>query len=344
MGGLAARLGLLVLGFVMALLLAEVVLRATGLAPEVAYIEKWRMRLNSNPKIGFEPIPNLDSSDASLQFFGYRGLSNSLGFRDRDHPVAKLPGRKRILVLGDSVTAGLWIEKDEDVLPAVLERNLVSAGRAIDVLNFGVLGYNTQQEVETLREKGLRFDPELVVLAYCLNDRWRDDGGLYFQLLEEEKKGDRIDVARAGPWVANSALFRFGRFRVLPALRASQADEEPRDPERYGADTVDASFATLSELARQRGFEVLVVAFPDLRSIEAREPEYPFEPEHRQTARLAREHGFLYLDLLPAMRACKESQPDQLLSFDRFHPRPLGYRCAADAIGELVMREIWPGD
>ena len=342
MRALTTRLGLLALGLAAALLLAEGVLRVTGLAPEVAYVEKWRMRLSGNPKIGFEPIPNLDSTDASIQFFGYRGLSNSLGFRDREHPVEKPPGRKRIVVLGDSLTAGLWVEKDEDVFPAVLERNLAAAGRAIDVLNFGVLGYNTQQEVETLREKGLRYGPELVVLAYCLNDRWRDDGGLYLHLLDEEKKSGRLNVARVGPWLAYSALFRFSRFRVLPALRASQAGEKERDLEHYGADTVDASFATLSELARQQGFEVLVVTFPDLRSIEARESEYPFGSEHRQTAQLARDNGFRHLDLLPAMRACKEAQPDELIAFDSLHPRPLGYRCAADAISELVLRDVWP--
>ena len=59
-----------------------------------------------------------------------------------------------------------------------------------EVLNFGVSGYNTQQEVETLREKGLRYSPDLVVLAVCVNDALSHAGGILMFLGQEQAKSN----------------------------------------------------------------------------------------------------------------------------------------------------------
>jgi hypothetical protein len=98
---------LVIVGLLLGLAVGEIGIRIADVAPEIVYIEKFRMRLSPNPKIGFEPIPHLDSSEASVKLFGYRGLSNSMGFRDYEHEIKKASGAKRIIVIGDSVTAGL---------------------------------------------------------------------------------------------------------------------------------------------------------------------------------------------------------------------------------------------
>ena len=69
-----ARLLSLAAGLVVALALAELLVRALGLAPEVAFLEAGRFRLSDNPRIGYEPIAT--------------GSTNSLGFRDREREVA----------------------------------------------------------------------------------------------------------------------------------------------------------------------------------------------------------------------------------------------------------------
>jgi hypothetical protein len=191
-----------------------------------------------------------------------------------------------------------------------------------------------------LKEKGLRYDPDLVILAYCLNDRWQDDGGVYFHLLQESKQHEEVQHHSVPAVIRSSALFRFMRYRVLPSFGYTLPEPEKRDPKVFKADTVDEYFGVLEGVSRKYGFQVLVVVFPELAGIDKGETEYPSIEEHLRTQQLAEGHGFEFLDLLAAMRECKEANPRQLVAFDRFHPRPLGHDCAAQAIAEMV-EQIW---
>ena len=94
---------------------------------------------------------------------------NSDGFRDREHIKVKPENTFRIALLGDSFTEALQVPLDQD-LAAVIERELSSctalAGRKPEVINFGVTGYGTDQELITLREKVWDYSPDIVVLDF----------------------------------------------------------------------------------------------------------------------------------------------------------------------------------
>jgi hypothetical protein len=93
---------------------------------------------------------------------------NERGLRDRSHDYEPAPGLFRIVVLGDSFMEAYQVEL-EDSLPERLERAL--ADRELEVVNLGVGGYGTAQQLLQLREEGLRYRPDLVVLAfYAGND------------------------------------------------------------------------------------------------------------------------------------------------------------------------------
>lgn len=94
---------------------------------------------------------------------------NSAGFRDREFPVEKTAGVKRILFLGDSIVYGQDIPH-EDTIPKQLEKKLNAAGHKAEVLNFGVVGYETRQELIRLKTLGLQYKPDVVILGYTLND------------------------------------------------------------------------------------------------------------------------------------------------------------------------------
>ena len=43
-------------------------------------------------------------------------------------------------------------------------------GKRYEVLNFGVVGYTTKQEIEKSKTSGLKFSPDIVMIAYFNND------------------------------------------------------------------------------------------------------------------------------------------------------------------------------
>ena len=61
------------------------------------------------------------------------------GFAQPVAPPAASPGRPAILVLGDSLTAGLGVEPEE-AYPALLQKKIDAAGLDFAVINGGVSG------------------------------------------------------------------------------------------------------------------------------------------------------------------------------------------------------------
>jgi lysophospholipase L1-like esterase len=358
---MAKKLALVLAGVLVALLAAELLVRAAGAAPKVYAIRKGRFQLSHNPKIGYEPVP-LVYTGRELSFYDYLGASNSLGFRDREHAVAKPAGVYRIVVLG-SIAAGLHVERNEDVFPPILERLLVQDGLRAEVINLAVSGYNTQQEVEMLREKGLQYHPDLVVVAYTMSSREHLDGDILKTLLEAEQRQGGVSSARVSSWLVKSALYRFVRFRALAAKRPRPASSAPVAPaaataettsapdtagpaasgtaasptqhylDLVSADTVAPYFGVLRDLARQHHFQVLIAVFPRfVRTFSS----YNFGRQHQFVADLAKANGFALVDLLVPFSDCRRASAEPISS-DNFHPSPYGHRCAAAAIARAMM-------
>lgn len=257
---LLVRLLPVLLSTVLGLAGAEAVVRLSGTAPEVSPVRRGRFQLSDNPRLVFEPVPGMtvphrEEGGVEL-FYEYPGTANRLGYRDRNHPVDKPPGTTRIVVLGDSIAAGWGIDETGNAFPALVEAALQEDGggdpeaeREMEVLNFAVTGYNTAQEVETLASRALPYDPDLVLLAYCLNDRRPPDPRLVEALREVA-----VEPGAVAPWemdlglrrlLFESALYRLLRFRLLDpgsdavrraegAAEAGAAGTGPVDPAEPG--------------------------------------------------------------------------------------------------------------
>ena len=94
---------------------------------------------------------------------------NSLGYRGPERPRAKPAGWRRILFVGDSVTYGQGVKADE-ALPSALERVLTERGEHIEVLNFGVPGYNLEEYVDQYRLFASNWQHDLVLVGLVSND------------------------------------------------------------------------------------------------------------------------------------------------------------------------------
>lgn len=311
------------LGLAGGLAAAEALVRLAGLAPEVVLVREGRFQLSANPELGYEPVPGVDYDGKLDGFHDFVGRSNSLGFRDRERTVAKEPGVFRILVLGDSVAAGQGVRDPETIFPARLEAGLRQAGLAAEVLNFAVTGYDTRQEVALLADRGLAFAPDLVLLAYCLNDVRQDDGGILAGLRASNPQGASLAADRINPYFAWSALYRMAWARRTAPEQASQDRE----------DAVAAAFDALGGLGTEHAFRVLVVVFPRFGGLLG---EYRFSDQHRLPETAARRNGFAYFELLPAFRACRLTAESRLAR-DRYHPTAAGHACAAEAVRDFIV-------
>ena len=113
---------------------------------------------------------------------------NSFGLRDREYPVKKGDNVFRILALGDSFTEGHGVAIEQTfvkILEEKLNESFVDDVK-YEVIIAGIGGYSPILEYLFLSDKGLRFNPDLVVLFYDFNDL-KDDRDLEITTVFDEK-------------------------------------------------------------------------------------------------------------------------------------------------------------
>ena len=122
---------------------------APALAPHVySPVYGWRLRPGWHGR-------TRDGRTVSLNRAGFRGAGAGEG----------APGRRRVLLLGDSLTFGTGVE-DSETFAAQLAR----LAPAIEPLNLGVSGYGTDQELLLLEREGLPMAPAVVVVDVCVGN------------------------------------------------------------------------------------------------------------------------------------------------------------------------------
>jgi lysophospholipase L1-like esterase len=92
--------------------------------------------------------------------FTHEIRTNSHGYRDTEHTPARPPGKRRIVLLGDSFAMGWGVERQQ-MFSSLLERLVPD----LEVINLGVAGYGTDQEVLTYESEGSRYETDWVLLA-----------------------------------------------------------------------------------------------------------------------------------------------------------------------------------
>ena len=81
--------------------------------------------------------------------------------------------RRRIALLGDSIAFGYGADQSRTAhawMERILDRHLVGAGPPVEVMGFGVTGYNLLQSARMLERRGTDFDFDAAVVFYCMND------------------------------------------------------------------------------------------------------------------------------------------------------------------------------
>jgi hypothetical protein len=143
---------------------------ARSAAPPTAAGWFWRV---PDPNTGWSLQPNAQGRSFSRMYeYDVDVYINSLGLRaDESIGYEKGDDVYRIIVLGDSYIEAMQVELAES-LPQQLGR-LYSAqtDKQVEVLNAGTGGWGTDQQLLWLREEGVKYSPDLILLAvYPAND------------------------------------------------------------------------------------------------------------------------------------------------------------------------------
>jgi len=278
--------------------------------------------------------------------------TNRQGFRGPEIPTSK--NKFRILVLGDSIAFGPGLEENE-TWPRRLEQDL--DGKA-EVINAGIPDLGTREELKLLAEEGLPLEPDLVVLAYYLNDSlppysfaeeygnlrpewagkitWLRQRSYLFRWTWERYLVTRYVKASGratGPW---ARLFQQGRWRGDRAVfdeLVRQADSD------FGAAWTQAGWRNLPRLLEemkrltQAGKAgLVVVCFPAAIQVKA---EFLDDRPQRRLGQLCAQLRLPCLDLLPALRA----RPNEALFLDQCHLTPGGAKLAADLVAQFLLEQ-----
>jgi lysophospholipase L1-like esterase len=245
-----------------------------------------------------------------------RFQTNSAGFRGPEWSREKPPGTVRIVGIGDSVMMGWGVEESECYLSRLIaelnrdhDRDRAGAdgggGGGAEVryegINLAVGGYNTVQEVATLRTVGLAFQPDIVILGLVTNDA----SGIIYR------------GAPASPLTLSRSFLR-------DALVLHEGAGWP--PAHGGWEEFRAALEELAAMQRAQGFRVVAVS--DLST-----------DQTGRMLGLASQLGFETVDLAPVLKQRVRERglkPSALQLEKDPHPSPLAHELiAAELVGVI---------
>lgn len=252
---------------------------------------------------------------------------NSLGFRGPETTRHKPEGVFRILALGDSFTFGTGV-RAEDTFAAALEARLGAGGGAprFEVLNLGVMGYATVNEVALLRQVGLGYEPDLVLICFFLNDTV---SGPTHALFNVAPRDDALAALARRSRLVDQLLWTIERRRQTAELLDTY--RRSFEPDAPGWVQARHELESAASLARAEGFAAALVIFPVLWDLG---DDYPFAEIHRRVAAFAEGAGLPTLDLLPAFAGYEG--PELWVHPTNQHPNEIGHAIAGRALAAFL--------
>lgn len=253
-----------------------------------------------------------------------------------DHPD-KDPSAPLVLIVGDSVTAGMNVAEDE-AYPSVLFR-MLKEEREIRLINAGVNGYGVDQMILKLEQKIETYDPDVLVFAYIPHDLWRVGRNINFGLT----KPVLTDI-RAESWqvlsipdlqtyyqnYANADRWYYLGPWSLWHVSQNMPYYFPAFYEDYYKAVFSAIGMRLLRLAEQYDFEVHVVRLPStwpgdpLRALDDLAKASFYEPSFHP--------HYTFHDLEDCVRSLSAKSSIDFEESYRWHPDRIGHEIYAECL------------
>jgi lysophospholipase L1-like esterase len=251
-------------------------------------LEMWKYArdvkvVSADPAIGHEHGPNRQA-----HLMGVDVATSSQGLRDRDFPLERKEGVKRIVMVGDSLTFG-WGVPFEDLFSKRIEKLYADAGETVEVINTGVGNWNTMQEVAYFLDKGKDFKPDIVVLNYFVNDA---------EPVPQNRQRPSLLMRNC-----YACVFLAGRLDMLKRLFFGGPSWDAYYLGLYGSGEAPgwldakAAIKRLADYCKANGITLVVASLPELHDVK----NYPFDQVTQLVKEAASENGAVFVDLLPSV-------------------------------------------
>jgi hypothetical protein len=311
-----------------------------------------------------------------LPQYGHKVSFNSVGMRDTEHTFEKKAGTFRILLLGDSFMEALQVP-DDSTLARLMERDLTRAtGRPVEVVNAGVSGWGTGDELRYLTRYGLAYHPDLVVVAMTLHNDISDNLRREWYTLRDGMLVDRDPrpIPRSDYAVLRLKAFLATHFQIYQLVRRVRHTGEmqqvakelnahvvqlltvPSPPNiAAGWELTDHLLGAIRDTSKALGSQMAVVLLPlryqladtTFASFEKQVGKPPdqmgmYQPQ-TMVRRMADSLHVPVVDLLPAFRQrTAASKAPLYLDWDG-HWNDAGHRLAADVVvHDLIAADLVP--
>jgi hypothetical protein len=296
-----------------------------------------------DPDLGYRLRPNID-----VEARGVRVVTNEYGMRGPSFSRAPAPGTHRVLALGDSVVFGYLFEQGDTFAVRLQEELIRRDGGTWEVLNGGVEGYNSRNELAFLR-LALELSPETVVLVFNLNDYD------YEPVLNPLGVLTADHSQRSDSWLAHSEFLLLLRWLLTPQTKirvpemqsTNVAGEQPPfgpfdryasglrkqyyhhpDDERWPV--MVESLRAIAALCRDRGIRLLVAILPDGDQVGVPNPDLTPQRKLRQ---ICTDLALDCLDLQPSFAAAGRAR----LFINIMHPNVAGQRIMAREVAAHLL-------
>jgi len=282
--------------------------------------------ISKDPILAYEFKPNYSGEEYKM---------NSLGFQDYEYTYKKPEDTFRVLVIGDSVTRGVgvygYINKS---YPKKLEvfLNQKNNNKKIEVLNAGVDGYNTVQESRYFITKGIKLQPDLLIVSYVLENDYSNYKAIVIandNLKRVEYYDNNIKYFRNPKineiLIKNSYFFRFFNNEIIRIFKIQNNVSKLL----LGNEEFIKSIKEIKKVSEKNDVKVLFVLFPSLDSRDHLD-------EREMIKDILDSINIKYLDLLPVFRQYNNFD---LIAYpnDITHPNEFGYELAAKEIYRYLI-------
>jgi lysophospholipase L1-like esterase len=241
-----SKLFLILLGLVLGLVFAEGLLRLVDISRLQGVLKSFKgpSYVNTTHELfGWALVPNAEFTFESERHkeFKVQVKINSKGIRDREYDYQKTPGTFRILVLGDSFSAAFQVPLEETWHELLESRLGQTSPCRIEIVNAGMPGWGTGQELLYYRHEGYKYDPDLILLQIFANDVYDNypdrigpgqklEKPLFF-LNREQLELKNFPYRPAGIEPGGSRVYKLVKFLLRPRARwTPQSPSQPPPP------------------------------------------------------------------------------------------------------------------